>query len=156
MEEIKRVHLAMAKRQADHDQPAAMSAFAARRAKRPRPTQNPFADITNGWDSSRGSQTHQARKENGDKLSPPKKQRTKPKPEILKGPVSQPSAVVKLPSTPQDESVTDFSGNVEPLPVVPNSADSELGMLGDHVEDNVASDVQLEENGSEYGSDHEE
>lgn len=149
-------YIAMANNQVAHGGLTAMSAFAARKAKRSRATQASSENITNGHDTSRDLQRHQPGNDGGKTLPPHKKQRTETKARTANNPTLQPPPPANLPPRPQQGYPTPLHGNTKPLYIASDSADSESGSPVDQTKSNLASDAQGKGPDSDYGLDVDE
>lgn len=149
-------YIAMVNDQVAHDRPTAMSAFAARKAKRSRATQNSSADITNGHSTRRKSQRHQPGNDGGETLPPRKKQRTETKARTATNPTLQPPPPADLPPRPQEGHSTSMHGNTKSSSVASDSADSGSGSSVDQTELNLASAAKDKGPDSDYGLDVDE
>lgn len=149
-------YVAMVNDQVAHDRPTAMSAFAARKAKRSRATQNSSANTTNGHSTGRKLRSYQPGNDGGETLPPRKKQRTETNARTATNPTLQPPPPAGLPPRPQEGYSTSIHGNTKSSSVASDSADSGSGSPVDQTESNLAFDAQDKGPDSDYGLDVDE
>lgn len=149
-------YVAMVNNQGAHGRLTAMSAFAARKAKRSTATQASSEDITNGYNTSRELQRNQPGNDGGETLAPRKKQRTGTKAPTANNPTLQPPPPASLPPRPQQGHPTSLHGNTKSLSIASDSVDSESGSPVDQRKSNLASDAQDNGPDSDYGLDVDE
>lgn len=149
-------YVAMVNGQVTHDRPTAMSAFAARKAKRSGATQDTFADITNGHSPSEGLPRHQPGKDGGETLPPRKKHKTETRARTRTNPTIQLQPPAGLPPKPQEGYPASLQGNDKSSSTAPNPADNGSGSSGDQIYSNLATEAQDEAPDSDYGLDVDE